>query len=413
MAEVRPFRAYRPAPALAAQVAALPYDVYSDEEVTATVDANPLSFLRITAPEPMAHAAGETDDAAIYAGAGKLFRDWSDEGIFVQDETPCYYIYELTAGGRSQTGIMACVSIDDYYNKIIKQHEKTRADKEAGRVKQIAGVGAQTGPVFLAYRKNDAIQKLTQRICSDKAPENDFISEDGVHHRTWVVDDPKDVHIIAAAFKVVDALYIADGHHRAAAASRVGLDRRIARGTDDRRESDYFMAVLYPDSELEIVSYNRVIKSMNGLTREQFMLLVKEKFDVQEIEEKDARPARKGEFSMYMDGQWYLLTAHADLLSDDAVDGLEVSILQNHLFHPILGIEDPKTDPRIDFVGGVRGIEELVRRCKTDCCLAFYLYPTSMEDFFAVADQARLMPPKSTWFEPKPRSGLFVHAFDE
>ncbi len=412
MAEVRPFKAFRPAPALAAQVAALPYDVYSDEEVTAIVEANPLSFLRITAPEPMAHDAGITDDQEIYAGAGSLFREWAGDGVFAQDQTPCYYIYELTAGGRSQTGIMACVSIDDYYNKVIKQHEKTRADKEAGRVMQIAGVGAQTGPVFLAYRKNDAIQQLTKRIVSQKAPENDFVSDDGVHHRTWVISDPKDVHIIAAAFKVVDALYIADGHHRAAAASRVGLDRRIERGTDDRQESDYFMAVLYPDSELEIVSYNRVIKSMNGLSKKQFLLRVGEKFDIREIEEKDAVPARKGEFSMYMDRQWYMLTAHKDLFSEDAVDGLEVSILQNHLFHPILGIEDPKTDPRIDFVGGVRGIEELKRRCETDCCLAFYLYPTSMEDFFAVADQARLMPPKSTWFEPKPRSGLFVHAFD-
>ncbi len=412
MANVRPFKAYRPAPALAAQVAALPYDVYSDEEVTAITEANPLSFLHITAPEPMAHAAGITEDRVIYEGAGSLFREWSGKGVFEQDQTPCYYIYELNAGGRSQTGIMACVSIDDYYNKVIKQHEKTRADKEAGRVNQISGVGAQTGPVFLAYRKNDAIQQLTRRICSEKMPANDFVSDDGVHHRTWVVSDPKDVHIIAAAFKVVDALYIADGHHRAAAASRVGLDRRIARGTDDRQESDYFMAVLYPDSELEIVSYNRVIKSMNGLSKAQFLLRVGEKFDIREIDEKDAVPARKGEFSMYMDRQWYMLTAHEDLLSEDAVDGLEVSILQNHLFHPVLGIEDPKTDPRIDFVGGVRGIEELKRRCENDCCLAFYLYPTSMDDFFAVADQARLMPPKSTWFEPKPRSGLFVHAFD-
>ncbi len=412
MAEVRPFKAYRPAPALAARVSALPYDVYSDEEVTATVDANPLSFLRITAPEPMAHAAGETDDAAIYAGAGDLLHEWMDEGIFIQDQTPCYYIYELTAGGRSQTGIMACVSIDDYYNKVIKQHEKTRADKEAGRVMQIAGVGAQTGPVFLAYRKNDAIQKLTERICSTKAPENDFVSDDGVHHRTWVVSDPRDVHIIAASFRVVDALYIADGHHRAAAASRVGLDRRIERGSGEKQETDYFMAVLFPDSELEIVSYNRVIKSMNGLSKEQFMARVRENFDVSDIDEDGIVPDKKGDYSMYMDGRWYRLTAHGELMSEDAVDGLEVSILQNYLFHPILGIEDPKTDPRIDFVGGVRGSEELVRRCSTDCCLAFYLYPTSMEDFFAVADQARLMPPKSTWFEPKPRSGLFVHAFD-
>jgi len=310
--------------------------------------------------------------------------------------------------GRSQTGIVACASIEDYESGVIMKHENTREDKEIDRITHVDTCNAQTGPIFLAYRAQAAIDAIVTKIKAHPA-ENDFVSEDGITHRVWLVTDAADIAAIEHAFSEMSQIYIADGHHRAASAVKVGIKRRNANPNHTGEEEyNYFLSVLFPHDQLKILPYNRVVRDLNGYTAETFMEAIKTDFEVESV--ADAyQPEEKATFGMYLDGAWYKLRAKSHILSEDPVDGLDVSILQDHLLAPVLGIEDPRTDKRIDFIGGIRGLSELERRADRDMKLAFSMYPTSIEELFAVADAKRLMPPKSTWFEPKLRSGIFIH----
>ncbi len=420
MAVIRPFKAYRPAKGLENKIAALPYDVYNREEACAVVAQNPYSFLAIDRAETQFGPEVDTYAPEVYAKARKMLEEQIAEGRFVQEDKPCYYLYEQTMDGRSQTGIVACASIDDYCNNIIKKHENTRADKEQDRINHVDICNMQTGPIFLAYRATEVLKELTKAV-KETAPLYDFVSEDGIGHRVWVVDADEKIATIADSFDKIPGVYIADGHHRCASAAKVGLKRREENpGYTGEEEFNYFLAVLFPDEELKILDYNRVVKDLNGNSAEEFLGKISESFDVRKedasLTGKGYAPVKKGEFGMFMDGQWYCLTAKPEICSDDAVAGLDVSILQDYLLAPILGIGDPKTDKRIDFVGGIRGLTELERRCTatkegeaSEMAVAFSMYPTSIAELFAVADAKRLMPPKSTWFEPKLRSGLFLH----
>ena len=410
MAVINPFCAYRPACGREAEIAALPYDVYNREEACEVVKNNPGSFLAIDRAETSFPKEVDTYDERVYAKAHELLWGWIKEGRFVQDEKPCYYLYEQVMDGRSQKGIVACASIDDYQNNIIKRHENTRADKEQDRINHVDICSAQTGPIFLAYRTNEAIQELVTEVVKT-APVYDFVSEDGITHRVWVIAADTDVALIQQTFAGIQEIYIADGHHRCASAVKVGLKRR-AENPDytGAEEFNYFLSVLFPADELSIMDYNRVVKDLNGLSEEEFLARIAEHFTIEKKGIEAYRPAKKGEFGMYLNDTWYCLTAHEDILSEDAVKGLDVSLLQDYLLAPILNIQDPKTDKRIDFVGGIRGLQELERRVHKDMTVAFSMYPTSIYELFGVADAGLLMPPKSTWFEPKLRSGLFVHA---
>ena len=341
-----------------------------------------------------------------------MLREKIQEGKFVQDPTPCFYLYELTMDGNSQTGVVGCASIDDYRNNVIKKHENTRADKEEDRIRHVDTCSMQTGPIFLAYRaKEDLKEKIVE--LKKQAPVYDFVSEDGIGHRVWVIDNDSDVSMIEEAFGKIPAIYIADGHHRCASAVKVGLKRREQYPDyTGEEEFNYFLSVIFPDEELRILDYNRVVKDLNGLDATAFLTRIGESFTVEKKGQAPYRPTKKGMFGMYLEDEWYSLVAKEKIKSEDAVEGLDVSLLQNYLLDPILGIKDPKTDKRIDFVGGIRGLGELERRVHTDMKVAFAMYPTSIAELFAVADAGRLMPPKSTWFEPKLRSGLFLHEIE-
>lgn len=409
MADIRPFRAFRPALGLESKIAALPYDVYNREEACAVVKENPYSFLAIDRAETQFGMEVDTYAPQVYQKAHDMLQEQIKEGRFVQEETPCYYLYEQTMDGRAQTGIVACASIDDYSDNIIKKHENTRADKEQDRINHVDICNMQTGPIFLAYRATDVLRKLISEV-KQTAALYDFVSEDGIGHKVWVVSDADKLNTIQRSFAAIPAVYIADGHHRCASAVKVGQKRRAENpGYTGEEEFNYFLSVLFPDEELKILDYNRVVKDLNGLTKEAYFERIAQDFEVEEKGTEPYTPEKKGTFGMYLDGTWYCLTAKQELLSEDAVDGLDVSILQKFILAPVLGIQDPKTDKRIDFVGGIRGLKELERRANSDMKLAFSMYPTSIGELFAVADASRLMPPKSTWFEPKLRSGLFLH----
>ena len=397
---------------VADRVAALPYDVYNREEALKEVEREPLSFLAIDRAETQFDSSVDTYADCVYDKARELLDSRIADGTFITDTDKAYYVYELTMNGRTQTGIAACASIDDYNNNIIKKHENTRADKEQDRINHVDRCSAQTGPIFLAYRADEVIRNEVAKAKETK-PLYSFTSPDGIRHQVYKISNAQSVENIEKAFAGIDDIYIADGHHRAASAVKVGLKRRKEHPDyTGEEEFNYFLSVLFPDEELMIMPYNRVVKDLNGYSKEEFIKKIEEKF---EIEESAAavEPAYKAEFGMYLDEKWYKLKAKKDILSDDPVDGLDVAILQNNLLEPVLGIHDPKTDKRIDFVGGIRGLLELEKRCHTDCVLAFSMYPTSIAELFAVADAGRLMPPKSTWFEPKLRSGLFIHKIEE
>lgn len=386
MAVIKAFECIRPDEKVADRVAALPYDVYNREEALNEVEREPLSFLAIDRAETQFDSSVDTYADCVYDKARELLDSRIADGTFITDTDKAYYVYELTMNGRTQTGIAACASIDDYNNNIIKKHENTRADE--------------------VIRNEVAKAKETKPLYS-------FTSPDGIRHQVYKISNAQSVENIEKAFAGIDDIYIADGHHRAASAVKVGLKRREEHPDyTGEEEFNYFLSVLFPDEELMIMPYNRVVKDLNGYSKEEFIKKIEEKF---EIEESAAavEPAYKAEFGMYLDEKWYKLKAKKDILSDDPVDGLDVAILQNNLLEPVLGIHDPKTDKRIDFVGGIRGLLELEKRCHTDCVLAFSMYPTSIAELFAVADAGRLMPPKSTWFEPKLRSGLFIHKIEE
>lgn len=412
MATIRPFCAYRPKEGLESKIAALPYDVYNREEACEVVKGNPYSFLAIDRAETQFDSSVDTYDPKVYAKAKQMLEEQIEEGRFVKDEKPCYYLYEQIMDNRGQTGIVACASIDDYLDNKIKKHENTRADKEQDRINHVDICNTQTGPIFLAYRENNVLKSITEKTQS-AAPVYDFVSEDGVGHRVWVISDPEDIKAVQTAFEDIPAVYIADGHHRCASAVKVGLKRREEHPeyTGDE-EFNYFLSVLFPDKQLHILDYNRVVKDLNGLDSRTFIEKLSENFDIEKQGTDPYAPKEKGTFGMFFDDEWYSLKAHEDILSDDAVEGLDVSILQQYLLAPVLGIQDPKTDKRIDFVGGIRGLKELERRVHSDMRVAFSMYPTSISELFAVADAGRLMPPKSTWFEPKLRSGLFLHSLE-
>lgn len=409
MAEIRAFRGIRPAAGKEADIAALPYDVYNREEARKAVEGKPLTFLRIDRAETQ--LSEETDIYApeVYQKAKELLWGMVENGDFVQDDKPCYYLYELTMNGRSQTGIVACASIDDYLNGMIKKHENTRREKEEDRVRHVDICDAQTGPIFLAYRNQESLKKNVADVKTGAAL-FDFTSEDGIRHRGWKIADTEKISAIYEAFHQMNALYIADGHHRAASAVRVGVKRREEHpGYTGEEEFNYFLSVIFPDDELMIMDYNRVVRELNGLTPEEFLSGIKKVFDVEKLD-KAEHPKRKGQVTLFLEDKWYLLTLKPEYENCDPVEGLDVSILQKQILEPVLGIQDPKTDKRIDFVGGIRGLSELERRVHTDMKVAFAMYPTSIGELFAVADAGLLMPPKSTWFEPKLRSGLFIHA---
>ncbi len=410
MATIRPFVAVRPREDVASRVAALPYDVYNRQEAKEVAGKDPLSFLNIDRAETQFSDDVDTYDPKVYQKARELYETRKAEGVYVTDGESCYYIYQLIMDGRQQTGIVACASVDDYLRSVIKKHENTREEKEQDRIRHVDALSAQTGPIFLAYRSQDVINGIVSRVTRDSLPLYDFTAEDGIAHRVWKISDSTDVDKIEKAFLAIGEIYIADGHHRAASAVKVSLKRREEHpnyhGTE---EFHYFLSVLFPDDQLMIMDYNRSIKDLNGLAVEEFLERIRENFSLEPMDEA-GHPERKGQVTMYLDGKWYRLEISEKLRQiTDAVDSLDVSLLQDYLFGPILGIGDPRTDERIDFIGGIRGLEELERRADSDMKVSFAMYPTSIQELFAVADAGLLMPPKSTWFEPKLRSGLFIH----
>ena len=409
MAIVKPFQAVRPNKKYVQRIAALPYDVYNRDEARVVVGENPLSFLAIDRAETSFPEEYDIYGDWVYEKAGELLNHRLKEGYFVKDSQKGFYLYELTWRGRVQNGIVAVSAVDDYLNRTILKHENTREEKEADRIRHIEGCNAQTGPIFLAYRDQEDLNLLVKEIKNGE-PDFDFTNEDEVRHRVFSVFDTEIIEKIEKGFEKVNKIYIADGHHRCASAAKVCLKRRAQDiNYDENAEYNYFLSVLFPESELEILDYNRVIRDLNGLSEEEFLEKLKLNFD---IEEKDAMysPENKGEFGMYLKNKWYSLKfKHMDKVKDNLISGLDVSILQDYCFEPILGIENPRTNFNIDFSGGIRGLQELERRVHTDCKVAFSLKPTSMEELFGVAEAGLLMPPKSTWFEPKLRSGLFIH----
>lgn len=433
---IRPFRSVRPAADKVSAIAALPYDVYNRREAKKAVEGNPLSFLRIDRAETQFSDETDMYSREVYERSKQTLEEMREKGFFIMEEEACYYLYALTYNGHTQTGIVGCASIDDYLNGAIRRHENTKEDKEQDRIRHVDTLNAQTGPIFLTYRGHP---RLKQIICMAKESEAlyDFVSEDGIRHQVWKIrGDQELAEEIEEIFSHMGNVYIADGHHRAASAVKVGLKRRMEYPDyDGTEEFNYFLSVLFPAEELRILDYNRVVTGVSGRTFEELLEEIGEKFRITK-RTSAFHPACKGEIAMYGLGTWYLLTAREELYTGDPVDDLDVSILQNHILEPLFGIRDPKVDSRIQFVGGIRGLDNLVRLVdealageefptrspiegdpyggrdmkETDTVrVAFAMYPTSMEELLTVADSGRLMPPKSTWFEPKLRSGLFIH----
>ena len=417
MAVIRPFSAIRPDPDWVSDVAALPYDVYSRKEAWDEALRHPHSFLNIDRPETQFKEDHDMYAPEVYEKASDMLQEWLRSGILLREDKPCYYIYVLTMNGRTQAGLAACSSIDDYVNGVIRKHENTREEKELDRIRHVDVTSMQTGPIFLAYRHDARMDELTRQVM-EGAPLYDLTTEDGIRHAVWRVNDPDRIQEITWIFSGMPHTYIADGHHRAASAVKVGLMRRAAHPAyKGNEEFNFFLSVLFPENQLKIFDYNRVVKDLNGLSESAFLDKLSECFIVQEVSGAGVpyRPQSKGSFGLFLGETWYALSvkpAYIAAVQDDPVKSLDVSILQDLVLDPVLGIHDPKTDSRIDFIGGIRGLLELERRVHTDMALAFSMYPTSLNELFRVADAGLLMPPKSTWFEPKLRSGLLIHEFE-
>lgn len=413
MAVFKPFRALRPVPSRAAEIASPPYDVMDSDEARIEVQKHPLSFIHVEKPEVDLAPGTDLYDPAVYAKARENLDKYSLQGLMEQDETPMFYIYRQTMDGREQNGLVGLTSVDEYMEGKIKKHEFTRADKEADRIRHVDACDAHASPVFFTYRQRHDIDAVVQRVKQAKSPIYDFVSDDGIGHSLWLVDDPADIGAIQAGFAEMDCLYVADGHHRTASAAKVGLLRREQHPDyTGEEEFNFFMAVIFPDRELKIFDYNRVVKDLNGHSQEEFLKLVEQKFELTSITEGgNYHPGQTHEIGMYFDHNWFRLVPKAGSWdADNPVASLDVSILQDNLLHPILGIGDPRRDKRIDFVGGIRGLDELVRRVDSGReVVAFAMFPTSMDELLRIADAGLIMPPKSTWFEPKLRSGLFIH----
>ncbi len=412
MAKVKPFKGIRPKEDIVDKVASLPYDVMNRDEAKKMAEGNEKSFLRVVRSEIDLDDSIDAHDKVVYEKARKNLDKFVKEGTLNQDKKEKYYIYRQLMFGRVQTGLVACTSIDDYENDIIKKHEFTRPEKEQDRINNFDHCDANTAPIFLSYRKNDKLNTIINDWIKFNKPVYNFTSEDDVTHIIWVIDTDEIIQNISEIFKDIDYLYIADGHHRTASSYKVGLKRRKENPDyTGNEEFNYFMSVIFPDEDLFIMDYNRVVEDLNGHTEEEFFEIIKEKFEVEECKgDEPFKPLEKHTFGMYLENKWYKLQAKKGTFeSDDPVNSLDASILQDNLLRPILGVEDPRTSEKIDFVGGIRGLKELEKRVSEGMKVAFSMYPVTIEDLMTVADSGNVMPPKSTWFEPKLRSGLFVH----
>lgn len=409
MALYRAFKAFRPEKSKQALIPALPYDVMNSDEAREMVKGNPYSFLHIDKAEIDLPKGTDIYSDEVYKKAKENLDNLEKTGALIQDKKPCFYIYRQIMNGRSQTGIVGCASIDDYMNNVIKKHEHTVAIKEQDRIRHVDTCNANTGPIFLTYRKNDVISNAVNDWVNSHEAVYDFVA-DGVTQTVWAIDDDDIINTVSNEFAKIDALYIADGHHRCASAVKVGQKRREEKPdyTGDE-EFNFFLSVAFPDDELEIMDYNRVVKDLNGMSREEFLDAVSNSFEAEKVDTQ-YKPTKRHTFGMLIENDWYKLTAKDSIIDEsDPVKRLDVSILQDNLLSPILDIDDPKTNDRIDFIGGIRGLDELERRCKDDMKLAFAMYPTSIDDLMSIADANLIMPPKSTWFEPKLLSGIFIH----
>ena len=411
MAIIRPFKAYRPIKEHVKDIAALPYDVMSSKEARGMVKNNKYSFLHVDRAEVNLDESVGEYDKVVYDTAKKVLENMIEEGLYIQEKAPAIYIYQQIMDGRGQKGIVCCTSVDDYINNIIKKHERTRLLKEIDRVNHVDICNANTGPIFLTYRNNNEISSIVEEW-TKKEPVYDFISEDGNGHRVWIIDDNIVIEKLVKLFKSIKYLYIADGHHRSASAVKVALKRRKQLGKyTGNEEFNYFLSIIYPDTELKVFDYSSTVKDLNGLSEEEFFSKVEESFYLSKSESnKPVSPKNKHEFGMYMNKQWFILRAKDGSFDEsNPIDSLDVSILQNNLLNPILGISDPTKSERIEFIGGIRGLKELENRADTDMKVSFSMYATTIDDIMNVADSGKTMPPKSTWFEPKPRSGIFIH----
>ncbi len=416
MAVFIPFKAVRPLPEKAAEIASLPYDVMDSDEARIEVAKRPLSYIHVEKPEVDLPPEIDLYDERVYQKAKENLYNFINSGLMKQDDKSMFYIYRETMNGREQYGLVGLCSVDEYFDGRIKRHELTRADKEADRIKHVDTCNAHASPVFFTYRHQDEVDAIVNRIVTTTPPVYDFVSDDGICHALWLMADDADIKAIQDAFGAMDYLYVADGHHRAASGAKVGALRREQNPNyTGQEEFNHFMAVIFPDNQLKIFDYNRVVKDLNGHNIEDFLALVCEKFEIKpHSHRKPYHPEGLHHFGMYLDGMWYRLTAKPGTWDDgNVVQALDVSILQNNLLQPILGIIDPRKDKRIDFVGGIRGLGELVKRVDSGReVVAFALFPTSMDELITIADACEIMPPKSTWFEPKIRSGLFIHLMD-
>lgn len=412
--KIRAFRGLRPVKNKVALVASRPYDVLDSDEARNEAKGNPDSFLNVVKPEITLSADIDQYDAAVYEAGKRNFQDMLDKGIFFQDEKACLYVYELIMNGRSQSGIVACAAVEDYLNDRIKKHELTRPEKENDRKKHIRVSMLNAEPVFFAYKYVEQLDSVIERIKTDEA-EYAFIADDDVEHKFWLVDDDETINQIINEFDKIPSTYVADGHHRTAAAAMVGEELKNENpnhGGDE--EYNYFLAVHFPDSQLEIIDYNRVVKDLNGHDRTSFLEAISDAFQVEKIGVHASKPTRLHEINMYLEGRWYLLTANPETYDDsDPIAVMDVTILSSQILEPLLEIKDLRTDKRIEFVGGIRGLQELERRVDNgEMAVAFAMYPVSMKQLMDIADSVLIMPPKVTWFEPKLRSGLVVHSLE-
>lgn len=412
MTLIRPFAGLRPEADQAEAVVAPPYDVLNTEEARQRAAGRPYSFLHISKPEIDLPEGTDPYSDEVYAKGAENLNKQVSVGILKQDTKACYYAYRLIMGQHTQTGLVAVASVPDYDSNRIRKHEFTRPDKEDDRVRQVDALNAQTGPVFLTYRHNDNVDKIIEQVCNGK-PEYDLTADDGVQHTLWVIDSDDLINKLTQNFDAMDNLYIADGHHRSAAASRVADLREKSNSEHTGDEPyNYFLTVIFPDNQMKILDYNRVVKDLNGLDKDAFLKAVESNFKVEE-QSQAVKPAKPGEFGMYIQGSWFKLTINNSLIPNDPVKGLDVSLLQDNLIEPILGVGDPRRDKRIDFVGGIRGLVGLEKRVDSgEMEVAFSLYPTSLDQLMSVADANEVMPPKSTWFEPKLADGLVSHLLD-
>ena len=404
MAIISPFNAVRPKPELAPQVAARPYDVLNSEEARIEAKGNPYSFLHVTKSEIDLPADVDTHSAAVYEKAKENLQHLISNGVLVKETKPCYYIYQLIMNGRSQTGLVCVSSVQDYFDDVIKKHEFTRPEKEKDRIDHMQTIEAQTGNVFLAYRDVAAVNSLINDWKASNKPVYDFIADDGIQHSIWIINNDTTITAITQLFKTdVPFTYIADGHHRAASAAKVS--KTLSNST----EAAYFLTTIFPASELAILDYNRVVKDLDGFSKEKFISRLQDDFFMT-LSPEPVKPAQLHEFGMYLDKQWYILSSRKGTFTDDPIGILDVIILSNNILDKLLDISDQRTDKRIDFVGGIRGLKELEKRVDSgEMKVAFSLYPVTIEQLFNIADSGKVMPPKSTWFEPKLRDGLLTH----